>query len=106
MSSGVRHVVMFLFKPGTTRSDQASIKQALAELPREIPLIRRFEVGEDLHLAEGNAGLVVIVDFDNVADYLAYSADPRHQYFVREVLTSHLDRRMAVQYCLGEELLE
>lgn len=100
MNSGVRHVVMFSFQPGTTASDLATIRQALADLSREIPLIRRFEVGEDLHLVEGNAGLVVMVEFDTAEDYLAYSAHPKHQRFVREVLTPHLDRRMAVQYAL------
>lgn len=102
MSSGVRHVVMFSLQLGTTVSNRATLKQALAQLAEEIPLIRRFEVGEDLHLVDGNAGLVVMADFDSPEDYLAYSAHPKHQQFVREVLMPHLDRRMAVQYALGE----
>ena len=51
----VRHVVLFRFNPETPDADKQSLCDGLSELPTAIPEIQRYEFGDDLELAEGQA---------------------------------------------------
>ena len=71
-----------------------------AELERmagEIEELRSFSVGLDLGLAEDNADVVVIAEFDDVAGYETYRDHPRHRAVIDEMIRPHLRSRTATQ---------
>ena len=93
-----RHVVMFKLVESTTPEQKETLLAGLSRLPGQISQIRSFSVGLDARVAEGNFGVVVIVDFDSADDYLAYAAHPAHREFVSDCVLPVLATRAAVQY--------
>ena len=89
---------MMQFAPHATDEDVDAIVQALRALPSLVPVIRRYSVGLDAGLVEGNFDLVVVADFDDVDGYLAYNANADHQAVVAERIKPVVARRSAVQY--------
>jgi hypothetical protein len=89
---------MFTLNPGLSSVELGRLKAVASRLPQHINKIRRFEIGEDLGLVEGNADLVVVAEFDNEQDYIAYADHPAHRGFVSDVLKPCLVSRTAVQY--------
>lgn len=91
----IRHVSVLTLNDGT---DVDGIVRALDLLPSRIPSLRAYSVGRDLRLAAGNAHLVVVADFDDVAGYESYRDDPEHQRILAELIRPVLAHRAAVQY--------
>lgn len=86
----IRHTVLL----SLDRADEsviATIIDELRALPPLIPEISAYTVSRDLGLQDGNADIVVVGDFENAADYRAYSAHPEH---VR-VINDHIQPCMA-----------
>jgi hypothetical protein len=93
-----RHVVMMQFAPHATEEDVDAIVQGLRALPSLVPVIRRYSVGLDAGLVDGNFDLVVVADFDDVDGYLAYNANADHQAVLAERIKPFVAGRSAVQY--------
>ena len=93
-----RHVVMFKLVETTTVEQKDVLLAGLSGLPGQISQIRSFSVGLDAQVAEGNFDVVVIVDFDNAGDYIAYAGHPAHRGFVANCVLPVLATRAAVQY--------
>ncbi|GAA1544751.1 Dabb family protein [Actinomadura kijaniata] len=96
--SGFRHVVMFRWAEGTTTSQQEEARVRLAELPGVIPEIRGYSLGHDAGVNEGNYDFVVVGDFADRDDYLAYRDHPAHRAVIDEYIKPIMDQRAAVQY--------
>ena len=95
-----RHVVLMRWTEEATPAAQAAVSAGLAELPDRIPEIRRYVVGADARVNEGNFDLVVVADFDDVDGYLVYRDHPDHQAVIAERIRPILAERAAVQHHL------
>ena len=80
------HVVLFRPRPGLTEADAARLVAALEGAARDIPAVRRFEVGRQTasppaYAAGAAAGFpyVAMVWLDDRAGLDAYLAHPVHQ---------------------------
>jgi hypothetical protein len=93
-----RHVVLLRWTAEATPEQRAAVKTGLETLPASIPEIRSYTVGADARVNEGNYDLVVVADFDTVADYLVYRDHPDHQTVIRERIVPILAERAAVQH--------
>jgi len=95
---GLRHIVTLTFHEGTPADQVEAIAGALRELPEQIPELRAYSVGVDAGLAEGNAGLAVVADFDDVEGWQAYRDHPAHQAVITQQIVPVLASRSAVQH--------
>ena len=79
----IRHVVMFSFKEeaeGRSKSENVALtKKMLEALPKKIDLIRSSQVEVNASgAAQDNCDLLLISDFDSLADLEAYKIHPDH----------------------------
>ncbi len=95
---GLRHISLLTFRDDTTGDQLDAIIAALRGLPGQIPEIRSYVVGADLGLAEGNASLAIVADFDDAAGYEAYRDHPAHQAVAAELIVPVLAGRAAIQH--------
>jgi hypothetical protein len=95
-----RHVVLFTWVEDATEEQKATITAELGRLPGIITEIRRYEMGADAGINQGNFDFALVADFDNADDYLVYRDHPAH----RKVITDHIlpivASRAPVQYRL------
>jgi hypothetical protein len=89
---GVRHTVMFDFKPDASAEAQARNVAAIRGMGK-LPMVRHYLVEENPAYMPGSAQMQwqVTGDFANVADYKAYSQAPVH-LAIREDFTAHTSR--------------
>jgi hypothetical protein len=80
------HVVLFRPKPGISESDRHSMFAALDTAAKDIPTVRRFQVGARItHGAAYEAlmtqdfSFAAIIEFDNLAGLQAYLRHPQHE---------------------------
>ncbi|MEI6062933.1 MAG: Dabb family protein [Bacteroidota bacterium] len=82
----IRHIVMFKFKEFPSEAGQIAaeraVKERLDELPVKIDLIRRYEAGIDTRKLPWSYDIVLVMDFDSMADLDAYTLHPAHQEFI------------------------
>ena len=95
---GLRHVAMLTFRDDTTDEQIDEIVAALRLLPSQIDELRSYVVGVDAGLAEGNASLAIVADFDSVAGYETYRDHPAHQAVATQLIIPVLTGRAAVQH--------
>ena len=94
----LRHVVALTFRDDVAAEEIDSIAEQLRTLPSSIAAIRSYVVGRDLGLAEGNAQLAVVADFDDAAGYAVYRDDPGHRAIITERILPLLQQRSAAQF--------
>lgn len=97
-TNGVRHVVMFRWRPGVTSDEIEALRSALAGLPAAVDSIASYEFGTDLGINEGNADFVVVAGFASEADYLTYRDHPDHRRVITEIILPLITERVAVQF--------
>ncbi len=93
-----RHIVLLKLVDSTTPAEITEIRDALRGLPEVIDEIRHYEIGIDRGLAEGNASICVVGDFDSPEDYLAYANHPAHLALIAERIKPILAQRSAIQF--------
>ena len=96
--SVLRHVVVFRFSESAPADAPDQIAAALRSLPGLIPELRRYDLGGDARINDGNYDFAVVADFDDVDGYLAYRDHPEHQRILRELIRPTIDGRAAVQF--------
>ncbi len=96
-----RHVVLMTWQDGVREEQVRSVLDGLRSLPGEIPEIRSYSFGTDAAVAEGNADLAVVADFDDEDGYRAYASHPAHLALIAERIRPILGARHAVQYRHG-----
>ncbi len=94
----LRHIVLLAWKREATPEQKAEAAAQLASLPSLVPTIRAFASGADVGIRAENYDFAVTADFDDVAGYLAYRDDPRHQEIVAKYIAPIRAAGAAVQY--------
>ena len=98
--AGFRHIVLLRFTDDATDEQVDGIVTALRTLPDDIPELASYVVGVDAGLADDNASLGVVADFDSAADYEVYRDHPAHLAVIQERIRPILAGRTAVQHHL------
>ncbi len=95
----LRHIVLFAFKPEATPSEIASVEEAFAALPGQIPEIIDFEWGTDVSIEGRAQGFThcFLVTFADEAGREAYLPHPAHQAFVA-LVSQHRERGLVIDY--------
>ncbi len=93
-----RHVALLTFNEGTTKAQQDAVLAGLEGLPDQIPEIRGYHFGVDAGIADGNASLAVVAEFDDQAGYQAYATHAVHLKVIAETIKPVLSARAAVQF--------
>ncbi|HTO01724.1 MAG TPA: Dabb family protein [Microthrixaceae bacterium] len=92
------HVVLLKFTPDTSEEHLEGIVRSLRALPELVPSLVRYRVGRDLRLADDNAQIAVVAEFDDEDGYIAYRDDPNHRLVITEQIQPHLESRSASQF--------
>ena len=92
----IRHVGLFILKPGTTAEQVAPWVSAIKAMPS--PGLLAHTWGLDLGLREGNASMAAVFDFVDEAAYLAWDVDAEHNRIRRELMLPLLLRAERCQY--------
>ena len=93
-----RHVVLITWKPDATEAQKGSVAGELGKLPGVIDVIRGYRFGHDIGVNTGNFDFVVVADFADAEDYIAYRDHPLHRALVAERIAPHVAERAAVQF--------
>jgi hypothetical protein len=94
----IRHTVMFRWTPEAMPADVAAIVEGLGGLPGAIPEIRNYRFGHDLGINQGNFDFVVMAEFADTEDYIAYRDHPLHRALLAERIAPYVAERAAVQW--------
>jgi hypothetical protein len=82
----IRHIVMFKLKDHPSEVEKMAaaleVKRRLDELPLKIDVIRKYESGIDVRNLSWSYDIVLIMDFDNLADLEIYTVHPVHKEFI------------------------
>lgn len=95
---GFRHVVAITFRDDASDEQVQAALDGLAGLPAAIPELRAYSFGLDAGMAEGNASLAIVADFDDAAGYEVYRDHPAHQTVIHEAFLPIIAGRSAVQF--------
>ncbi len=95
----LRHVVLFKFKEGTTKSEMATVEEAFNALPSKIKAIYSYEWGLNNSPEGLNKGFThcYLLTFKTEEDRGIYLPHPDHKAF-GAVLTPHLEDVLVVDY--------
>jgi len=82
----IRHIVMFKLKEFENENEKVAaaivVKKHLDELPLRIDVIRKYDAGIDIRKLNWSYDIVLVMDFENMADLDAYIVHPAHQEFI------------------------
>lgn len=97
--SVLRHIVLFKFKEGTSKSDISKIETAFNALPSKIDAIHSYEWGLNNSPEGLNKGFThcYLLTFTSEEDRGIYLPHPDHKAF-GAVLTPHLEDVLVVDY--------
>lgn len=93
-----RHIVMLTLRDDTTEAQRRALLEGLATLPGRIASIRGYSVGVDVGLADGNASVSVVGDFDDRDGYLEYRDHEAHREVIAQFIAPVLVSRTALQH--------
>lgn len=95
----LRHVVLFKFKPNTSKEDIEKVEKAFSILPSKIPQIVSYEWGLNNSPENHDKGFThcFFLTFKSEADRAIYLPHPDHKAF-GAVLGPHLDDVLVVDY--------
>ena len=82
----IHQVVLVRLRPEATDEQRHTIADGLAALQQRISGIRAMRMGFDLRFRPENFDFGVAVDFETVADYLAYRDHEAHQQVVEKII--------------------
>jgi Stress responsive A/B Barrel Domain len=96
----LRHVVLFTFKPTTTKEEINRVVAAFAALPKQIKVIKAFEWGLNNSPENFHQGFThcFVLTFANENDRdNAYQVHPAHKAF-QDILKPHMEKVFVVDY--------
>ena len=78
----IRHIVMWKFKDGaegkTKLENMEWVREHLYALLPIIPEIKRMEIGVDVTHSSASMDLMLLTEFDTIADLKTYAVHPDH----------------------------
>ena len=93
----IRHVVMWKFfaeAEGKTKQENMHlVQEQLYALVAKIPEILRMEIGMDVKGTDASMDLMLLTEFESVADMKIYAEHPEHKkvsVYVRRVIESRV----------------
>ena len=95
----VVHIVMFKFKDDNKKENLESVKEALENLPNEIPELKSMEVGIDFNHSQRAMDLSLYSTFDNEDGLKTYATHPAHLKVVALIKELTLESKV-VDYIL------
>jgi hypothetical protein len=82
----IRHIVTFKLKEFSSETEKLAAAQLvvkrLDELPLKINVIKKYEAGIDIRKLAWSYDVVLIMDFESLADLETYTVHPEHQDFI------------------------
>jgi len=98
----IKHLVMWRLKEeaeGRSKNDNALVlKEKLEALPKDIPELKRAEVGINFDTSDAAWDVVLYSEFNSRADLRAYQAHPLHQALIRDFLVKVCADKAVVDY--------
>ena len=96
---GLRHVVFFKFKDGTSEADILKVQNAFLDLQKGIETVRNIEAGSNVSVENLNDGFThcFIVTFDDAKGRDTYLTHPVHAEFVK-LAGPHLDKVCVIDF--------
>lgn len=73
----IEHVVLVEFKAGVKKEQISELRKLLAELPTEVPEIRRYKYGEDVR-SNKDFDFALVSTFDDTGAVKRYLNNPNH----------------------------
>jgi hypothetical protein len=93
----IRHVVMWKFKSEAEEKNKeenmAIVRDSLYALLPVIPELKKMEIGFDLSHTDMSMDLMLLTEFDSVADMKVYAEHPEHlkvSAYVRRVIEARV----------------
>lgn len=96
--STFRHTLMIRFTKEASEEEKKALFDGLAQLPKVIDVIRRYDFGPDLGLGADNPDMALVADFDSEDDWRAYQDHPAHEVVYRELVVPIARDLIRVQY--------
>ncbi len=96
------HIVLISLAPDATDDQVDAMVAGLEGLPAQIDAIGTYQVGRDLGLFPGNAGVSVVATFADADAVRTYIDHPAHQQVVRDLIQPISDTRLRTQFTTPE----
>lgn len=93
----IAHLVAFTFKPEVTDDQIAGLTATLTALGAELPAVKAYQAGPNLHLRPQGADYGVLAVVEDQAGLDAYLDSPQHQKAFADYLGPMTASRSAVQ---------
>ena len=93
----ILHIATFTWKDDVTDQDIADLTAALMQMAADIPELRSYAAGTNLHLRPGGADYGVGAIVDDAAALDTYLEHPAHKAVYADFLGRMLAERSAVQ---------
>lgn len=93
----IKHIVMWKFKSeaegASKEANMTKAKDILTALVGVVPELKKMEIGQDTTHSDMSMDLVLLTEFESVADMKAYAVHPEHvkvSKFIRSVIESRV----------------
>lgn len=94
----INHVVLLIWKKGTSQAQVEVATQGFARLAETIGLIKGYSFGPNLGLPGSNFDYALVARFESIEDFNAYMKHPKHSAFMESVTDPIVESYGAVQY--------
>lgn len=81
----IKHIVFLKFKPEVGARQRQEIIEELRALPKQIDVIREYEVGEDVLRSARSWDAAVVGTYDSLEALKTYSDHPAHVAVVQKI---------------------
>lgn len=98
----ILHIATFRWKDDVTEADVTELTASLARMAAEIPELRSYVVGPNLHLRPAGADYGVAAIVDDAAGLDAYLDHPAHKAVYDQSLGRMIAERSAVQLPISD----
>jgi hypothetical protein len=98
----ILHIATFRWKDEVTEADVTALTAALTEMAADIPEIRSYSAGVNLHLRPAGSDYGVAAIVDDAAGLDTYLDHPAHKAVYENFLGWMLAERSAVQLPIAE----
>jgi hypothetical protein len=89
-------MVLFAFKPSVDEEQRRKLLAMLADLPRQFPQMRGFQLGANVSKRDNRYSHGMTMSFNTLSDLEYYLNSERHEKFVRENFAPSIEERAIV----------
>ncbi|MDB5583107.1 MAG: hypothetical protein JWR80_8283 [Bradyrhizobium sp.] len=92
----IRHMVLFAFKPSVDEEQRRELLTKLADLPRQFPDMRDFQLGTNVSKRDNRYSHGMTMSFQALNELEDYLNSDIHEKFVRESFAPIIQERAIV----------